>query len=355
MGRLTSAHALLNAQRKFYDDSQFPALIAQFNEWEQTRPLEGIRILDATPVFRNTMCKYAALLAGGADLSISMAPMTQHDDDIRSDIESFGICVLNDLPWGTQFDVILDCAGIHAQFQPKFGTSELTRTGMYHYKTAFFPVYLADESYIKKIETCLGTGESFLRTLQYLNYNLNGKKLLVFGYGKVGRGITYYAQRAGAQVTIADIIPPRKIPDNVTFVNSHDKTALNALWKDTDFAVSATGIQGALTRFLDAPSVIQSHAILANMGVEDEWGATIPATRILNHKTPLNFMLPEPTKLEFIDPTMALHNYGAIQLLSGKCHSGINFPTPEHEAPILQSVHTAGLLDKELKALAELF
>lgn len=58
-------------------------------------------------------------------------------------------------------------------------------------------------------------------------------------------------------------------------------------------------------------------ALIANMGVEDEFGPEVPAERVLNAKSPLNFVLEEPTHLKYIDPTMALDNYGALEVLGG--------------------------------------
>jgi adenosylhomocysteinase len=71
--------------------------------------------------------------------------------------------------------------------------------------------------------------------------------------------------------------------------------------------VTATGVKGAL----DVPEIVDallaSNAVLANMGVEDEYGPGVPATRVLAEKKPLNFILEEPTHLKYIDASLALH------------------------------------------------
>ena len=43
------------------------------------------------------------------------------------------------------------------------------------------------------------------------------------------------------------------------------------------------------------------------MGVEDEYGPNVPASRVLAEKKPLNFILEEPTHLKYIDASLALH------------------------------------------------
>jgi len=49
----------------FYRQEEFPVLLHQCETWAESRPLEGCRVIDASPVFRNTCAKYAALLAAG--------------------------------------------------------------------------------------------------------------------------------------------------------------------------------------------------------------------------------------------------------------------------------------------------
>ena len=56
-----------------YEVSEYPALAGLTQEWSETRPFAGLRVLAATPVFRNTLVQYRALLAGGADLSVGIA------------------------------------------------------------------------------------------------------------------------------------------------------------------------------------------------------------------------------------------------------------------------------------------
>ena len=51
----------------FYRQEEFPVLLHQCETWAESRPLEGCRVIDASPVFRNTCAKYAALLAAGAE------------------------------------------------------------------------------------------------------------------------------------------------------------------------------------------------------------------------------------------------------------------------------------------------
>ena len=46
-----------------YTERDYPAAKHLTELWTKTRPLEGLRVLEATPIFRNTMTKYRALIA----------------------------------------------------------------------------------------------------------------------------------------------------------------------------------------------------------------------------------------------------------------------------------------------------
>ena len=86
------------------------------------------------------------------------------------------------------------------------------------------------------------------------------------------------------------------------------------------------------------------------MGVEDEFGPHIAPESVLNHKLTLNFILEEPTRLRYIDATMALHNAGAVYLKGQHFPPSYRFilPPEEIEAEILSITRQKGLLDKEL-------
>ncbi len=46
-----------------YPAEEWPTLLKQTEEWKETKPLEGLKILDATPLYRNTLGKFMSLLA----------------------------------------------------------------------------------------------------------------------------------------------------------------------------------------------------------------------------------------------------------------------------------------------------
>ncbi len=335
----------------FYRPEEFPALDAQIRRWRESRPFAGAKLLDGTPVFRNTIVKYLALLAGGADLTVSVGNGIPHAPGILPLLAEFGLRVADDAARRETYDVVLDCAGVHADTPVRRGFVELTRSGMCRYQNATQPVFLADESRIKVIETGLGTGDGFRRGMAKFGFgDFRDRNIVLFGCGKVGRGIALHVLEEGAKLTVIDRnkVP---VPAGSKLVRLDDRTGVEAALDGAWCVVTSTGIRHALAGKFDAAKLVASKTILANMGVEDEFGPEIPEMRVLNRKQPLNFVLEEPTLLKYIDPTMALDNLGALQILTYDMPAGLNLPAPEQEEEILRTVRDAGEITKELDGL----
>ncbi len=347
-----------------YEKNEYPALVALQSEWSETRPFDGLRVLVATPIYRNTMTQYRALVAGGAELLVGLSGM--NDPDVVDFMGEWGVPVVTPAEMleaesrGEFVDLVLDCAGPFAGLHPKIGFVELTRSGVQYYKDSKKPVFVADSGIVKRIETSLGTGDGYFRALEKLGYGVFGEKtqgagfeglrLLVFGSGKVGSGIALQGVRRGCSVTVvtdlkraqseqsaqsenaknasnpeksaplektASSAAPETMPagdfsavleqNGVNVVDCHDYPAVAALIENADFVVTATGVAGALNAPELQKSLLSTKAVLANMGVEDEYGEAIPAEKVLNAKGPLNFILEEPTHLKYIDTSLALH------------------------------------------------
>ncbi|MBQ3777821.1 MAG: adenosylhomocysteinase, partial [Fibrobacter sp.] len=323
-----------------YEKNEYPALAALESEWTHTRPFDGLRVLVATPIYRNTMTEYRALVAGGADLLVGFSEF--NDPDVVDFMREWGVPVvtpaemLEDETRGEFVDLVLDCAGPFAVLHPKIGFVELTRSGVHYYKNAEKPVYVADSGIVKRIETSLGTGDGYFRALEKLGFggDFEGKKLLVFGSGKVGSGIALQGVRRGCNVTVVTDLKrgqsqtanpenaehsaaPETMPagdfsavleqNDVAVVDCHDYATVASLIENSDFVVTATGVKNALAAPELTEALLSTQANLANMGVEDEYGEAVPAEKVLNDKGPLNFILEEPTHLKYIDTSLALH------------------------------------------------
>lgn len=335
----------------FYRPEEWPTLLHQAEEWAKTRPLEGLRVLDATPLYRNTLGKLMALLAGGAEVYVPVRNTLPGDPAMMRAVADFGIRYAR--KGDDFFDIVLDCAGQFCRLNPTLGFCELTRSGVERYQHARRRVFVADSSRIKCIETVLGTGDGFFRALEKLGHrSVANRRLLVIGYGKVGRGIAFYAREKGMKVTIADLVDKSgELPGEFSFVDANDTAALNEAILHSWCTVTATGHISALRRQLNAAAITNSPVLLANMGVDDEYGSMIPEDRVLNKKRPLNFILDEPTSMRYIETTMALHNACGLELLTQDLPRKCMSPAPDVEEHLLNIACTKGLIGEDIRRM----
>lgn len=354
-----------------YKENEHPALSFLIQKWSKTKPFKKYRILIATPIFRNTLIQYETFISSDAEISIGKETVLC-DNKIVELLKSRGISVLSQHEVLEQeqnnifFDIILDCAGQFSRCHPRIGFVELTRSGVQFYEKSQYPIYVADSGLVKQIETSLGTGDGYFRALESYGYSSqNARKMLVFGSGKVGYGIAIQGRKKGFEVTIVTNTNPLFTNNQQTdFYNNLKEKSFNIIdYKDfdgianaimtTDFVVTATGVKSALDNPQIVDAIKQSEAIVANMGVEDEYGENVPTSRVLNNKNSLNFILEEPTHLKYIDASLALHALLAEQLLldkqNNKTFCGILNPPKELEKQILDITIQNGIITDELQ------
>lgn len=340
---------ILEDLSSFYQEREFPVLLHQYQTWSESRPLRGLRVIDASPIFRNTCAKYAALLAAGADLTVTVSQLMPHDPEILPLLAGYGIPIVDAERPGGPFDVVLDCAGAFSHVPSRCGYVELTRSGAGRYAACASPVWMVDAGRIKQIETCLGTGESFFRALASLGMeDWQKKTLVVIGCGKVGRGIMLHALTRRMRVIAVDVEQKPLPHPSISFLPATDPESISRAIKQAFCAVTATGRRHALEGFISPSLPGSSSVLLANMGVEDEWGPSIPKNRILNEGRPLNFILHDPTRMCYIDPPLALHNQGAVELAAGRGRPGLFPPPPHMEEQFLALVRSRGAIPAEL-------
>lgn len=335
-----------------YRPEEFPCLYHQYQEWNINRPLVGVKIFDATPVFRNTCAKYAALLVAGADLTVGVADSFSCDFAVFDMLPQFGIKTVRNEVTGGDYDLVLDCAGKHHGKNPTKGFVELTRTGVPCYQNSSRPCISVDNSRTKLVEDYLGTGDGFMRGLNASGIeSVAGRKILVFGFGKVGKGICMRLFQAGAIVHVVDKIERVNAFSQIPMIDIDDVDGVVRCAERADCIVTATGVAGALAGRYSASIFLRDGLVLANMGVEDEFGPDIDNCDILNDNKPLNFILDEPTTMNFIDATMALHNEAGLYLWENDCSPGV-IDIPSHlDEKCLHITRDKGEIAEDLRLL----
>lgn len=339
--------------RSAYADYEYPVGHHQAACWSQTRPLAGLTVLDATPVFENTISKYLSLMSAGARVIVGVSPVMPRDPEVVSWLKEQGMIVVDDHDQFDTVDIILDCAAAFVRHTPTIGYVELTRSGVSQYSGVSKPVFVADAGRIKRIETCLGTGESYFRAMAQLGYHdWKNKRIVIFGSGKVGTGLITYARKFGCFVTVVtrpeDVSPlVQRLADEI--IAADDSSAIVRAVTAAYAVVTATGVAGALRNSCPGEILAQTNALIANMGVEDEFGPELPAERVLENKRPINFILKDPTLMKYIDATMALHNAGAVWLVENPDATGLIDPPAELEEELLSICRRDGTIAEELQ------
>lgn len=339
-----------------YSSQEYPSLASQWARFRAERPFAGKKLLDCTPLFTNTLVKFLPLLAGGAELTVSVSDRIPHDPEVLAVLDRVGIpFVVNGTVADDAFDVILDCDGSRAAARPTIGVCELTRSGIYHYAEAGRPVVLVDASKIKEIETTIGTGNGYLRAMRELGYrDWKGRRIVIFGQGKVGRGVAYYCAREGAHVVAVDRLDAGIVFDRNSVsevVDCRDVAAVKRAVRGADHLITATGVRGAMCGYGFTDADLKG-VVISAIGIEDEWlTARDPAT-LVNGGRAVNFRLAEPTLLRYIDPTMALSNESARDLVEGRiAEKGIVPPLADSEKRCLEPIVECGLIAEELRAM----
>ncbi|WP_281647995.1 NAD(P)-dependent oxidoreductase [Parendozoicomonas sp. Alg238-R29] len=326
---------LIEVLGKSYQPEDYPCIQSVDRYFVGNPAIADKRVLFAAPLFINTLPALLPWLKEGAEVTVSWPDEIAPDEQTVQLLERCGISCLPDIPEGGEFDVVLDCTAHHWNIPSHCGYVELTRSGATKYEQHKDIVCIdVDSSPVKEVETFLGTADGLFRAMDQLGIgSVEGKNCLVFGFGKVGRGISKGLLERGAQVFVAEMPECFEDISSLTFIDCEDQKAIASALEDSYLIVTATGVENLITENYDANLFIQSDAILVNMGAEDEYGEGVPEGRVLNKHMPVNFILNEPTRMKFLDPIMALYILCGVLLvdpkLSGTFTPGKHLP-PEH-------------------------
>ena len=65
------------------------------------------------------------------------------------------------------------------------------------------------------------------------------------------------------------------------------------------------------------------------------------------------FLKKKKTKINYIDPSMALSNAAILKLLHNELPAGINLPPQELEMKIIEDIRNAGVMNKEIDLILQ--
>ncbi|KTD06789.1 NAD-binding protein [Legionella jamestowniensis] len=330
---------LFQNNSEIFPDAPAKLLNDLTSQWLKSKPLAGIRLLHNIPLTYETLVKLESLLLAGANLTVTHTKCIAKlpDRKIVSLLNQIGIpYIQNHNEIKGEFDIALDCCA-EVVDMPKVtitqGIVELTQSGGERYKKMNlpFPVINVDESHLKMLEGMYGTGESFVRSIkEQTGQSIRNKPFILFGFGKVGRGIVRYLLQETPYITVVDSSKnqlDKAKAFNVKTLHTSQLAMIKESAKGSFCIVTATGKLHVLSDYLCAADCPQ--AFIANMGALDEIGPQFHGDNVLCSRMPINFSLKHPTLLHFIDPIFYAHNLSAQLILENNYTSGYH-PFPNY-------------------------
>ncbi|MDP3706380.1 MAG: NAD(P)-dependent oxidoreductase [Legionellaceae bacterium] len=352
---------LLKQARETLAADSMPFLDAHRDQVQRNKPYQGLTILHNVPLTLVTVFKIEVLALGGAVVTTTSPSFFPVENRAADLLKQAHFKVQTDHQFHETFDLHLDCCAELAHLpSPKLGAVELTQSGSKLYQSASsnYPVVSIDDSKLKVLETFFGTGDGFYRALhQRVGNDLQNKPFVVFGHGKVGRGIVYALQQFASHITVIDLKSNLTVRSpGVQYIDAHNKKAIREAIATAFCTITATGIKDLLTDFYAFHKSDFGSSILTNMGADDEYGPNFESNDVVFDKRAFNFSLTEPTAFRYLDPIFYSHNVAIDLILSKQVNTGYN-PFPQDMAHNIlntwQSIYNENmeeaLRDSELK------
>lgn len=261
----------------------FPILPGLGNRWAASRAWEGLTIGLNLHLTTLTAALVRELTLGGGNWVVSAANPGTTDpgavDLLRShgievytggDMENRHLQVLDHKP-DLLVDVGFELVGTlldrrPAQARQVRAAVEITRSGITALRRRAelpFPVVNINDGRLKDaVENRHGVGEGIWQAVARLTgMHLSGRRVLVIGYGPVGRGLAAYARAAGTSVEVIESDPIRRL---FAHYDGFPTPSLAAGLSRATIVVTATGASKALT--LEDLQHTRSDVVLVNAG-----------------------------------------------------------------------------------------
>ena len=295
-------------------EAEMPGLMSLREEYAEEQPLAGARIAGCLHMTIQTAVLIETLVALGADVTWSSCNIFSTQDHAAAAIAAAGIpvyawkgmneeefdwCIEQTLFFGEKrepLNMILDDGGdLTNMVLDRFpelveninGLSEETTTGVnllyqrMRNGTLPIPEIIEHDSVTKsKFDNKYGCRESAVDAIRRAtDVMLAGKRVLVAGYGDVGKGTAASFSGAGAIVTVTEIDPICALQ---AAMDGYEVKRINSVIANMDLVITATGNKNILTgkHFLQ----MKDKAIVANIGhfdneidmawLNDTYGAT---------------------------------------------------------------------------------
>ena len=260
-------------------------LAAIGDEFERTRPFDGLRIGTGIHLEPKTVALLLTLARGGAEvISTGNLNTTQQEalDYLAAhDVSPVGSPTSDPAEHDAYLrevlaaepQLLLDNGGdlfakyLYAPYDGLRGGTEETTSGRMRLEPLRdrlrLPILVINDSPIKQFaENEHAVGQSALESyIRLTNRVTNGEKVTVFGYGACGRGVAASFRGACARVTVVDVNPVTRLRAHLDGFGTPPRDEAVA---DADVIITVTGARDVLTA-ADLP-LLRDGVIVANAG-----------------------------------------------------------------------------------------
>ena len=272
-------------------EMHMPVLMLLRKRYSGEKPLEGYRVSMVLHVTKETAVLARTVKAWGAEVYLAASNPLSTQDDVAAALAEDGINVFawRGMSEGEYFwaiekmasvnpDFVVDDGGdLHVYIHEKkreaaekiIGGTEETTTGVIRLRALekagrlLYPVYAVNDAYTKFLfDNRYGTGQSTVDgILRATNILLAGKRVVVAGYGWVGRGIAMRMRGMGARVIVTEVDPIRALE---AVMDGFEVMSMDEAAKIGDVFVTATGNTDVIRK--EHILEMKDGAILANAG-----------------------------------------------------------------------------------------
>ena len=273
-------------------EREMPVLRLIRERFERDRPLDGLRVGACLHVTTETANLMRTLKAGGAEVVLAASnPLSTKDDVAAALVAEYGIAVFarRGEDRDTYYDHLKSVADTHPQITMDDGCdlvsllhserpeqikevlagTEETTTGVIRLKAMAadgalgFPVVAVNEAQTKHLfDNRYGTGQSTVDgIIRATNMLIAGRKVVIAGYGWVGKGIASRMAGHGAHVAVVEVDPVRALEalmDGYAVMTHTDAARWGELF------VTATGNLNVFRR--EHFEAMREGAVMANSG-----------------------------------------------------------------------------------------
>ncbi|MCB9674634.1 MAG: hypothetical protein H6737_05915 [Alphaproteobacteria bacterium] len=262
----------------------FPILPKLGNRWAASRPWDGLTIGLNLHLTTLTAALVRELLLGGGRFVVSAANPGTTDPGAVALMRNLGVevytggdmkdrhlQVLDHHPHvigDVGFELVGTLLDKRSDLLPHVKAAvEITRSGIHRLRARkehpALPVVNINDGRLKDaVENRHGVGEGVWQAVARLTgMHLAGRRLVVVGYGPVGRGLAAYARAANMSVEVVESDPVRRL---FAHYDGYPTNELREALHDAGIVVTATGAANALK--VDDIRVAPSGVVLLNAG-----------------------------------------------------------------------------------------